>query len=108
MEVGIQMDIKQLKTHIGYWTKSYQQFVTNSFGEDSNSLLSITQLHELYTKMNTSEHDEGWKVYGPEFWEILQFSLDEIGIDCPLFLENDKYILRSIDFIIETMKENGW
>lgn len=54
--------------------------------------------------MTTGEQDEGWITYGPEFREILQFSLDEIGIDCPLFLENDQYILRSIDFIIETMK----
>ena len=58
--------------------------------------------------MNTSEQDEGWITYAPEFQEILQFSLDEIGEDSPLFLENDQYILRSIDFIIETMKDNGW
>lgn len=58
--------------------------------------------------MNTGEQDEEWITYDPEFQEILQFSLDEIGVDCSLFLENDQYIVRSIDFIIETMKDNWW
>lgn len=108
LKIGSQMAVSQLKKQIGCWTQSYQRFVTQSFGEDANCLSSITRLCELYIKMNSSNNDDGWGTFGPEFREILQFSLDEIGIDCPLFLENDKYILRSIDFIIESMKNNGW